>query len=260
MNDPQAISRFFLTNGYWRSDRNLDPTLLARMSDLIDYHLESGLPPCRVNSDGEVCRIDALLERDTIFLEALRSDPIRSILQVILGSAVEVARHRHNHATRNGASDIPFRLHRDVQQWSQPLVSVFIYLEDSRVDNGCTTIVPASHHLPYAGPQSGGGGGNWADEHDEYDHILDQSLPVEVAAGGVLFLNSLCFHSVGVNRSAGTRKSMVFACRSCDELTRSTGADYELLFGAPRYLANEVLEVSGSLQRVHAPDSRRQSV
>jgi phytanoyl-CoA hydroxylase len=161
--------------------------------------------------------------------------------------------NRHNHATLNNPGDIPFRLHRDIQQWSQPLVAVFFYLEHATVTNGCTTIVPATHHLPYAGPQSGNGGGNWADEHEEYRHLIGQELPVEMPTGGVLLLNMLCFHSVGRNISGRSRRSAVFACRSSDELSQVDDPAVIRLFGQRRFLANSVLEVSGSLRQGREP-------
>jgi len=244
------IARIFDLTGYFRAPATVPPDILDRMRAVVDDELRQKVPPLRVNDSGEAVRLDHLLERDPVFLEALRSPAVRRPMEAILGPAAEVVRHRHNHATRNSPGDIPFRLHRDVQQWSQPLVSVFIYLEDSTVQNGCTTVVPATHRLPYAGPQSGGGGGNWADEHDEYRSLIGQQVPVEVRRGGVLFVNSLCFHSVGSPTSGQadtTRYSMVFACRAPDELTAVQSPDSVLIYGERRYLANDVLAVSGSL-------------
>ncbi|MFF3686801.1 phytanoyl-CoA dioxygenase family protein [Streptomyces sp. NPDC002187] len=219
------------------------------MSLVVD-HLSRSIDPLRVNAKGDACRLDHVLERDPVFLEALRSPAVSAPLEGILGPTVDVVRHRHNHATRNAPGDIPFRLHRDIQQWSQPLVAVFIYLQDSEIGNGCTTIVPGTHRVPYAGPQSAGGGGNWADEHPEYQSFVGQELPIEMPRGGVLFLNCLCFHSVGrqpEGSASKTRYSVVFACRSADELASIESPDVVRLFGERRYLANDHLPVSGSL-------------
>ncbi|MDX6198998.1 MAG: phytanoyl-CoA hydroxylase, partial [Actinomycetota bacterium] len=230
--------------GYYKVQECLPERIVQRMRDVVSVQLEQATPPYRVNDAGQPSRLDHLLERDPIFLEALRSPELRPSLQAILGPSAEVVRHRHNQAARNAPGDIPFRLHRDVQQWTQPLVSVFIYLDESTVANGCTHVVPATHRLPYAGPQSGGGGGNWADEHDEYAWVIGQELPIEMPRGGVLLLNSLAFHSVGPMSSARpdrTRMSAVFACRAPDELTALTSPDAVLLYGERRYLANDVL-------------------
>lgn len=247
--------QFFLDQGYWRSPSQLDASLVQRMLHVVDDHMARRVEPLRVNAHGEPCRLDHLLERDAVFIEAVRSEPVRSQLTQLLGERSEVLRHRHNHATRNAVDDIPLRLHRDIQQWSQPLVSVFFYLEEATVENGCTVVVPGSHRLPYAGPQSGGGGGNWADEHDEYRHIIGQELPVPMPKGGILFVNSLCFHSVGNGSpKVPSRKSCVFACRALDELrTLDHSPDALCLWGRPRKLANDDLIVSGSLRRSIEP-------
>ena len=243
------LARFFDTTGYLRVPGVLPESLVERMRLVVDSHFAGAVAPYRVNSRGEPSRLDSLLERDEIFRTALRHDVIADPLRQILGPAVDVVRNRHNHATLNNQGDIPFRLHRDIQQWSQPLVAVFIYLEAANVANGCTTVVPGSHRIPYAGPQSGGGGGNWADEHGEYRHLIGQELPIEMPVGGVLLLNCLCFHSVGRNLSGESRRSVVFACRGADELSAVTDPDVTGLLGTRRFLGNSALRVSGSLRQ-----------
>ncbi|MEU7840074.1 phytanoyl-CoA dioxygenase family protein [Micromonospora sp. NPDC049114] len=246
MND---LARFFDAAGYARLPTGLPASLVDRMRSVIDDHFARAVPPYRVNHRGEPCRLDALLERHEVFLEALRHEHVAGPLGQVLGPAVDVVLNRHNHATLNNADDIPFRLHRDIQQWSQPLVAVFFYLEPATVMNGCTHVVPATHRLPYVGPQSNDGGGNWADEHDEYRHLRGQELPLEMPAGGVLLLNCLCFHSVGRNMTSHSRRSAVFACRSSDELSQLENPAVIRLFGQRRFVANSVLEVSGSLRK-----------
>lgn len=244
------FAALFDITGYLRIPDVLEYQQVERMRGRIVDDFQAGVEPFRVNGRGEVARIDRLVERDPVFMEALRAERLRPALSAVLGPAAEVVLTRHNHATMNRAGDIPFRLHRDIQQWSQPLVSVFFFLDDSTVENGCTTIVPGTHRLPYAGPQSGGGGGNWADEHQEYASLIGQELPIEVARGGALLVNSLAFHSVGRNTSGRSRLSCVFALRASEELVRGRDArDVKAVYGNPRNLSNDELTVSGSLAR-----------
>ena len=106
-----------------------------------------------------------------------------------------------------------------------------------------------SSDIPYAGPQSGGGGGNWADEHDEYRSLIEQELPILMPKGGVLLMNSLAFHSVGVNLGPGTRKSVLFACHSSDNTILSGDSESTILLAGERqFKGNPVLRVSGSLE------------
>lgn len=247
----EPVARFFEIAGYYRGPGRLPADMLAHMDHVIRDHMSRSVPPFRVNQSGETCRIDRLLDRDPVFLQALRAPAVAIPLRQILGPAVDALTNRHNHATRNAPGDIPFRLHRDNQQWSQPFVSVIIYLEDSTVGNGCTTVVPASHRIPYAGPQSGGGGGNWADEHEEYGLLIGQELPVEVPKGGVLFINGLTFHSVGGGSDAdsNSRFSMVFGCRATDELSPADPPNTVRIFGERRHISTDALKVSGSLAK-----------
>lgn len=244
-----ALAQFFDSSGYAKLPQLLPEQLVNQMISVIDYHFEHSIEPFRVNSRGEPSRLDSLIERDPVFLEALRHESVSDALRQVLGPSVDVIHTRHNHATLNRAGDIPFRLHRDVQQWSQPLVSVFFYLESATASNGCTTIVPASHRLPYAGRQTQNGGGNWADEHPEYAHLIGQELKIEMPKRGVLLLNSLCFHSVGNNESELTRKSAVFACRSSNELSSIIDPSVTTIFGNRRFIGNTALGVSGSLRQ-----------
>ncbi len=244
-----VLGRFFQATGYVRVAEAIPEPLVDALGEIVDDHFDRAVHPFRTNPSGRICRLDDLLARDPLFLEVLQSPQILGPLEDLLGPNVEVSRHRHNHATLNRVGDIPFRLHRDIQQWSRPLLSVFIYLEEATGENGCTHIVPGSHLLPYPGPQSGEGGGNWADEHELFEPLIGQELPVPMPRGGVLLMSSLAFHSVGRNQTKGTRKSLVFACHSADELIEGSYAESTLLVaGQRKFKGNPALHVSGSLE------------
>lgn len=100
-------------------------------------------------------------------------------------------------------------------------------------------MVPGSHLEPFAGMPPDGGGGNWADDHAEYRHLLDQSVPVPMESGDALVLDSLAFHSVGVNATDESRMSATFALRSVDELDRSSDR-HSLLCGSWVYKGNDL--------------------
>ncbi len=240
------LATFFLRNGYVRMPGTLPAPLMSQIEVALDREFSAKHPPARYNAVGEISRIDSLVDRDPVFLEALRHSRVASLLVALLGPDVEVVRDRHNQAALNRAGDIPFRLHRDVRHWSRPVVSVFVYVDDATVLNGCTHVVPGSQSLPYAGPQSNDGGGTWADEHESFHHLIGQELPVPMPRGGVLLIDALAFHSVGVNRTTHSRRSMVFACHSADDLQRVHDGR-ELLFGERRYRGSSVQTVSGSL-------------
>lgn len=243
-----SIAQFFDTAGYYKLRKAISCRMVHEMRTFIIGQFRQAIPPLRVNSVGMIARIDSLLQRHPMFLEALRSKRVLEVIRTLLGPDVEVLHNRNNHAALNRPGDMEFRLHRDIQQWSQSMVTMFFYLEDSTLENGCTHLVPTSHRLPYAGIQSGDGGGNWVDEHAEYGHVIEQALPIPASAGDVLFFNNLAFHTAGTHSSNRTRISCAFACRAIDNLRKFYDAEAgTVLCGAHKFKGNSVLPVSGAL-------------
>ena len=190
------------------------------------------------------------MSRDPIFLETLRLPAILDPLKSLLGPNIDVALYRHNHSTLNLGGDIPFRFHRDILQWSRTIITALIYLEDSTIENGCTYIVPSTHYLPFAGMPPDGGGGNWADDHSEYQFVMEQAIPVPIRRGGVLFINSLMFHSIGINTTSESRISSTFAFHSVDELAGETSDTKRLLLTGERiYMGSDKKHISGLLAK-----------
>lgn len=225
--------------GYQRLPTTVPAELVQAMRDVIESEITAARRPYRVNDRGEIHRIDALVDRHPIFLEVLRRPEIVEPLQALLGPSIYLLRNRHNHATVNRAGDIGYRLHRDILQWSRPILTAIIYLEEATVDNGCTHVVPGSHFLGFAGMPPDGGGGNWADDHSDYDAVHGQALPVPMPAGGVLVFDSLMFHSVGLNHSGRSRLSASFAFHSVDEMDETDNPKRVVLCGQRVYKGND---------------------
>lgn len=254
MTDLGSLASCFLSTGYARIPTQLSEALVSELETAVDALFANPTPPFRVNAQREVSRIDDLFGRDPVFAQALCSDQVLPALRALLGADIEVARYRHNHATLNRAGDQSPRLHRDVQQWSRSILNVFIYLEEASVEAGATLVVPGSQNLPYYGPQSEGGGGTWADEHAELRHLIGQELPIPMHRGGVLMMNGLVFHSVGESVTTGTRKSLVFACHSSDDLDRPEAPSRIQLTGERPFRGNTVQTISGGLRLPEDPD------
>src|SRR5689334_8744628 len=108
------LAAFFLRNGYLRVPGALPSDLVEELQTVLDREFEAARPPVRVNSAGQLSRIDGLIDRDPIFLRALRHEHVSGALKALLGPDIELVRDRHNQATLNRRGDIPFRLHRDV--------------------------------------------------------------------------------------------------------------------------------------------------
>lgn len=208
---------FFRQTGYFRSEHHFPEQDLVKIRDTLKEAFTEAVEPVRRDSTGQVIRLSRLYERHPIFSEVFASSLLLGPLQSLLGPNIEFVLNRHNHATINILGNKSSRLHRDVLQWSRPVVTAIVYLEDSTVDTGCTYIIPASHFLPFVGTPNNGG--TWMDEHHIYSDLLNQALPVSVSSGGILFFDSLAFHAAGKNISEAPRIAISGAYHSVDELT-----------------------------------------
>jgi phytanoyl-CoA hydroxylase len=149
-------------------------------------------------------------------------DPLGSLL----GPNIELVLNRHNHLTVSAAQTSSARLHRDVLQWSRPIVTVIAYLEKSDESSGCTHIIPTSHLLPFVGTPNNGG--TWMDDHHVFAELMSQALPVPMEAGGILAFDGLAFHAAG-HEAEKTRLAVSGAFHSVDELKAMSDPDVSVL-------------------------------
>jgi len=90
------------------------------------------------------------------------------------------------------------------------LAGAWIALDDATVENGCLWVIPGSHRTGYLYPQ------RQHNDPDEFDFAPEsygfdetREVPVEVAAGSVVFFNGYLLHRSRRNRSAGYRRVLV---------------------------------------------------
>src|SRR5207248_208033 len=86
--------------------------------------------------------------RGSPFREAMTSPLVLEPLACLLGPNIELVLNRHNHATLRLGGEGTSYFHRDVLQWSRPILTILYYLEETNLENGCTWIVPGTHLLP----------------------------------------------------------------------------------------------------------------
>lgn len=214
-------ARFFRSLGYFRLLNVLNPTQTKELRDFVLEEKRAENERRRHEGKGESVKLYGLYDRNPELIRGLITNPkLITALTGILGPNIVFVKNRHNHTTVNDANGTKgeARLHRDILQPTRGLVTAAFYLEASTPENGCTNILPGSHELPYVGVPQLNGGGTWMDEHEEYEGLEDQALPVAMPEGSVLLFNGLAFHSVGENRSDKTRISMTFGFRAADEL------------------------------------------
>ena len=205
---PQEI-QLFRHNGFIKFPTHLSTDHVAALKAAALKEIAEGVEPV-ARQDGRIIRISAVWERGGIFRETITCDEILNPLESLLGSNIEFVLNRHNHIyLRDAGSAHSLALHRDVRHWSRTIATVLIYLEETNLENGCTRVVPGSHHLP-----------DFAHFKDEtlQEIAASQAIPLPMPAGGLLAIDSMIIHSAGINRTDGTRMSMTLGYHSADEL------------------------------------------
>lgn len=220
-----SLARYFRLSGYFRIQDAIpqDQLLKIREDSKALINSEDNHTPTytkiRLISETIPNAVQKIFESEKI---------IRAITS-ILGPNVVLIKNRHNHLSVLPPNIDVFRLHRDVLQWSNTILSLMIYLQDTNETDGATHILPGSQHLDFI-QHSGrpGHGGTWMDEHPEFENLLDQAIPIPCKAGDALLVDGVAFHSPGTVVSDKHRMVLTFALRAIDELNSDASYDDNL--------------------------------
>jgi phytanoyl-CoA hydroxylase len=230
--NPEEV-RYFRHNGFLRLPTSLSAGRVESLRETILYDIENVVEPAVRNKEGRVVRLSQIWDRAEIFRDTITSDEVLEPMESLLGPNIEFIRNRHNHATLNLSSKATY-LHRDIMQWTRNIVTMIFYLEETTVENGCTTVLPGSHLLPTSDKASFEQN-EWLQE----TRLREQLIPVPMPGGGMLVIDSMIIHTGGVNRSGSTRMSMTAGYHSVDELMNSENPKRVLVRGEHIYDGND---------------------
>ncbi len=216
----------FQHNGYLLLPQALESSLVKDLRSTILYHADARIAPivCEdpdrpgqpMKGDrpgARVLRLSKVIGRDPIFWTAASAPRLVATLTQLLEPNVEVVLNRHNHATLRPPGAAQLEWHRDVANWSRPIITAIFYLEDATIESGCTYVIPGSQHmLAYHGMLSGHG------RLETLGRLGQQAVPILAPAGDVLLMHGLVLHSAGANRSNASRMSMTLGYHAADEL------------------------------------------
>ena len=228
--------RLFRHNGFLKLDQGLPEETVQDLKAAIRRDMAAAVEPVVREQSGAVVRLSQIMDRAPIFRQTATAPLVLDRLEALLGPNIEIVRNRHNHATLNLASKNSDHFHRDVHQWTQPLVTVIYYLEDTNLENGCTMMIPGTHLLPGVSRLHKVDSEEWI----EAAGVIGQAVPVPMPAGGMLVIDSLIFHRIGANHTDQTRMSMTVGYRSVDELAAVEDATNLLVRGERQYTGNDV--------------------
>lgn len=157
----------------------------------------------------------------TVMRAALAQPKVVAVLAELIGPNVKCMQSMLfiKHAGKPGQA-----WHQDeyfIPTRDRSLTAAWIALDDATVENGCLWVVPGSHRDGVLWPRRAHG----SDEFDEGDETWgspydgENGIPLEVAAGGVVFFHGYLLHRSYRNRArSGFRRALVNHYMSAESL------------------------------------------
>ncbi|RKU13616.1 phytanoyl-CoA dioxygenase [Candidatus Poribacteria bacterium] len=239
----------FMEEGYVRLGHLLSNKELAVLQQRIDdimlgvipyenmrFQLDSTTgvyreaPPESIGHKGATLQYRKImdLEQDPLFLSYMQHPLLRDITRRYIGEDVSIYRAMFMNKPANQGTVLPW--HQDVGVgWgldSNPIITVWMALDDATVENGCMQIVPGIHKHGVINER------HFATEADEEKYQLEENaIDLEVEEGEVVLLNNLLLHRSGVNPTGERRRA--FSAAYMDAATKhvSTGETFPVIFG-----------------------------
>ena len=238
----------FARDGYLVRRDLIDADTVAALVALIDDSLQPALAPVEFEADvhypgapdsraapgGQTPR--RLLHaygRDALFRRIGRHPDIVRTLETLMGGAALMLSQNHHNCvmTKHPGFSSVTSWHQDIRYWRfdrRELVSTWLALGSEREENGCLMVIPGSHALDFE-PGQFDASLFLRTEVPENEALLARAVPVELAAGDVLFFHSRTLHAAGRNVSDTIKRSVVFTYRTADNapIPETRSAVYE---------------------------------
>ena len=180
------------------------------------------------------------LETDDLFSALLHMPVCREIFDHLYGQHTTMATFRAMVMNKPAGQGTYLPWHQDggtVWQLDRdPLMTLWIALDDATVANGCMEVIPGSHHL---GLLSTFGSVVGDDDVERYC-APDRRVPLEVPAGHGVLLHNWVLHRSGINTTNEPRRAFTACFIDARTLNLQTGTWFPTIDGpaqpAPRFL------------------------
>lgn len=145
--------------------------------------------------------------QDSAFTRSAVHPRMANVLSRLIGPNVQL--HHSKMLVKPPENGAAFPMHQDAPYFphdKHTMLAASVHLDDAEEENGCLSVIPESHRqgiLKHVGR-------HYLD-HREYP--LSIGTPCPAKAGDVLFFSYLTIHGSGPNRSARTRRNVLFQYR-----------------------------------------------
>ena len=235
--------RAFVRDGYHVA-RGLCPEELRQcLLDVSRRHLEGLLGPLEYEADvgypgsprsrqaeggNTPRRLRHALSRDPLFRRWATGPEVSGRLTTLFAEMhqrpfepgeVLVSQCHHNCVmTKHPGYSSATLWHQDIRYWSfdrPELISVWLALGPENARNGALKVIPGSHLLDLDRGRLDGALFLRTDLEENAD-LIRLAVPVELAAGDVVFFHCRLFHAAGMNLTGEVKLSVVFTCHAAE--------------------------------------------
>jgi len=201
--------RFFDANGYLVLPGVLPPAELAALRRAADeaeerWRADPGLPGTRIP---EFLEIAAIMEYDPLLCDLAEHPRIFPLVREVLGPDVALIDHAYYITPPGGRidgtawhTDVRTRLRGLHHAGSMMMVRAMIALTDIAPDGGATLVLPGSHLQP----------DGTSIPAPATPEEMPGAVPLACAAGSAYFFNGNLLHAPANNRSAATRRVLLY--------------------------------------------------
>ncbi|MEO6502049.1 MAG: phytanoyl-CoA dioxygenase family protein [Jatrophihabitantaceae bacterium] len=171
------------------------------------------------------------LETDELFRSVLRGPVLAEVAAHHYGRHTSASLFRAMVMNKPAAQGTVLPWHQDGGDvWAldrDPLITIWMALDDATATNGCVEVIPGSHRLGLVSAQ----GSTLSAEDAQRFCPEDQVHPLEVPAGHAVLMHNWLIHRSGVNPTPMPRRA--FTACYLDSRTRNilTGQHFPLILG-----------------------------
>ena len=238
----------FERDGYYVARSLFSAEEVRALVELIDHSLSPALAPVEFEADvhypgaptsktapggNTPRRLLHAYGRDTLFQQVGRHPRVVAILKALMATdAIRLSQNHHNCVmTKHPGFSSVTSWHQDIRYWRfdrRELVSTWLALGPEDAHNGGLLVIPGSHKLDFEPGQFDAALFLRTDLQTN-EALLAKAVPVELAAGDMLFFHSRTLHAAGQNDSSVIKRSLVYTYRAEDNqpIPETRSAVYE---------------------------------
>lgn len=189
------------------------------------------------------------LETDELFRSVLRSPVLAEVAAHHYGRHTSASLFRAMVMNKPAEQGTVLPWHQDGGDvWAldrDPLITIWMALDDATAANGCVEVIPGSHRLGLVSAQ----GSTLSDQDAQRFCPEDEVQPIEVPAGHAVLMHNWLIHRSGVNPTPMPRRA--FTACYLDSRTRNilTGQHFPLILGSSTGPSHPYLDL---LRQEHA--------